>query len=161
MKMTLFDSSYQVMHLTGGQLLINSPPDYGFALPFFVIGLGSAVFFLYRAYRGQTLWPLLGILIWCGPIFICMMMVLQSGSVTLDRGNDVAILHKPRFFWHYDVTIPLSSVHYAEIRSKRSSTYIALVLNGGGAVGFANSSDQDGQGQAAEAINRYIGATVR
>jgi hypothetical protein len=46
MKMTLFDSSYQVMHLTGGQLLINSPPDYGFALPFFVIGLGSAVFFL-------------------------------------------------------------------------------------------------------------------
>jgi hypothetical protein len=44
MKMTLFDSSYQVMHLTGGQLLINSPPDYGFALPFFVIGLGSAVF---------------------------------------------------------------------------------------------------------------------
>jgi hypothetical protein len=157
----IFDSSYRVVHLADGRLQVVCPPEYAFALPFVIVALVCISFFLYRAYRSRTLYPLYGILIFGIPLIICVMMVLQSGSATFDHSSDRVVLHKPRFFWHYDETIPLGSLRYARIRSMRASTYIVLVTKDGEDFTFANSSGQDGQGQAAEAINRYIGATVR
>jgi hypothetical protein len=70
-------------------------------------------------------------------------------------------LHEPSFFWHTDSTIPLTAVRHAEIRSVRSSTYIALVLADGEAIGFSTANGEFGKGRAADAINRYICAPAR
>lgn len=154
-------SAFEVVRLSGGQLQVIATRPYLSILPMLLIVVISTCFFMYRAIHSHTWWPLLGLVIWCLPWTIAVLMCLRGGSVTLDRAADTAQLHQPSFFWHKDATIPLHSIRYARIQSTRNGIWIALVLQDGGAVSFSDSSDQSGQREAAEAINEYLGTSIR
>ncbi len=156
--MALLEATYQVSRLSGGQLQIVEETEAGFGLILLLCGIVPTLFFIYRIYKSKSFFPAWGILVFSCPILYSAAMVLRTGSLTLDRSANTALLHKPVFFWHRDTVIPLDAIQRAEIRTMRSTDYIAIVLTSGVAMTFADSTQENGKGQAVEAINRYIAA---
>ena len=159
--MALLQATYEVSRLAGGQLKVIEEVEAGFGLLLLLCGLIPLLFFLYRMYKTQSLFPAWGILLFACPALFAAAMVSRTGSLTLDKAANTALFHRPVWFWHSDILIPLSTVRRAEVRNMRSSDYIAIVLDDGEAMSFADSSQEGGKGEAVEAINRYIASTAR
>lgn len=154
-------SALVVRHLAAGQLQVVAPPKLGLVVLFGLISLIPAVYFLYRAVRVASLWPLMGILLFSLPFGIAALAVHRSGSLLLDKSANLATITSPSWFWHKTQSIPLGDLQYAQLRFTRNGTWIALVLQDGSATSFSDSSDQAGQGSAAQAINDYLGVPRR
>ncbi len=159
--MALLDSAYEVLRLAGGGLQIVDPGDKAFGSVILTMGVIPTAFFVYRIVKSGSLFPAWGILLFGLPLLYAGLLPFRGGTLTLDRSSNKATFHQPVFLWHSDNTVPLDSLSHAEIRSMRSSDYIAVVLANGDALTFSGSSQQNGKGRAVVAINQYIGASVR
>ncbi|GGG97244.1 hypothetical protein [Silvibacterium dinghuense] len=148
---------YLVQALSGGGLLITEQPAYLFGACFAVPAMLSALFFLYRAVRARSFYPLLGILVFCAPFFCASVLVTKAGSLTLDRSSNTATFHVPKFFGYDTFTVPLDEIHFAEVRDRGQADYIRVVLKDGSGLSFSDANQDTGNGRAAHAINQYIG----
>ena len=151
-----FDPMYQITSLSGGRLQISEQPQFFSGFLFLLMGLIPSLFFIYRMVKSKSFFPAFGLLF--GFVFLFgAVKFLSTGSLTLDRRHNTAEIYSPSWLWHRDFTIPLNSIHRAEIRSMRSTDYVVLILDDGSDLTFADSSQEDGKGQAVKAINGYIG----
>ncbi len=154
-------TSYEQTLLPGGQLYVTSKPSYFFFAATALIGIVPSYSFVRALLRGRSLFPLWGFVIWTLPWLLISFVWLRTGSLTLARSSDTARLHRPVLLWHSDTVVPLHTIRYAEVRSFRASTYLALILQNGSGLRFADPDQERGKGEAAEAINRYMGSSIR
>ena len=152
---------YIVRVLAGGELSVVAPPYLEMSLPPFFVALISTIFFCYRAFKARSLFPLIGVVIFAFPSYFAAYLAGRGGSLTLDRTTNIAVLIQPSLMGHKQERLRMTDIQYAQIRSGRSSTWIALVMKDGSSESFSDSTDQGGKGEAVQAINDYLGVRMR
>ncbi len=153
-------ASYVVESLADGRLRVFEQTEYLFALGFGIPAAIGMTFFIYRAFRSRSGYPLIGALLCCA-FLLAGLRGMNTGSLVLDRAGNLASFHEPTMLWHNDFTVPLNQVHYAEVRGGAHSDYVVVVMKNGDGLRFSDSNQQDGKGRAAHAINEYVGYSGR
>ena len=150
------NASYFVESLSDGRLRIADQVDYLFGAGWILPGVILIAFFLYRAVRLKSTGPVVGALL-CSSLLFVGARVMSTSSLVLDRGADSAVFHNTAFLGHRNFTVPLSTIHHAEVQSGSHDDHIEVVLKNGDMIPFGDSDQKQGKGRAAHAINTYIG----
>jgi len=102
---------------------------------------------------------LFGVLISAGALLLFWAVSYSSGSITLDRGKNQAVMQSKMtlFLPVQEHSISLSSVQSATLDSKPNSRRIRLVVSHGNDLGYPMWSSRPGQDEAVDAMNRFLG----
>lgn len=106
-----------------------------------------------------TRYRLIGVLISVAALLLFWAVSYSSGSITLDRSANRAVMQSKMtlFLPAQTQQIALSSVRSARIDAKPNSRRILLITDDGNDLGYPMWSSRDGQNQAVNAINRFLG----
>jgi hypothetical protein len=94
-------------------------------------------------------------------ISILLFGLLPSGArLTLDKTSNTATLAKYFFFHWTTLTMPLSSLQGASLRTGSTTSQIQLQLSNGDFVLLSELNQSSGKEQAVQDINRFLGDQV-
>lgn len=92
---------------------------------------------------------------WCWGSWACA----RSSWIVLDSASDTVTVHALGFFGSEQSSFPLAQVRHAQIDTgDPPAERIVLILQSGRHWGWTGFSDRDGQEEAVQAINDFLGA---
>ncbi len=154
----LISSAFQVQYPVEGQMVIIDPPVLWIIVWWYAVallGLLTLVGSLSTKNRAVTI---VSLLLLAGGCFLGWKSSTPS-SVTIDRRQGIVVFHTSLLGGEY--VRPLSELQYALVETDSAAYRLVLVMEGGRRVGIGSYSDQGGQPEAAEAINKFIGVSSK
>jgi hypothetical protein len=149
-------SAIHVIEQTGDRLVVTDPPYYTLGWCLVGLALVTLVFRYFVSASSTHLWP--GFLL-AVPFLLAGVGLLTSDTTfTFSRSAGTVVIDKRTFGIVRPVReVPLRNIQSARVETGRNSRRLVLVLESGGTIPMGTLTSQQGQFQAANAINRILG----
>ena len=153
---SLFGSSgIEVVTATPEQVVLVAHHDRIAAL-IFVLALSIAVFLFFRARSHGTSSAFAVIFLVAGIAFGSG--AIEHAKASLDRAsNRVTVQRTTSFLRQRNSDFALTELDHAEVRSNGTTMQFCLVLQNGGCIALKGYVNDDGQYEAAAAVNQFLG----
>ena len=157
--MLLLDSTYRVQQISASKLEIIPPPS-GTVWLLFALAAMVTMYFLFRIYKGRSLYPIGGILLFGTPLVLVGLNIYRAGSLNLDKDTNTLTLRQPALIWSHNTTVPLDRVQHAELQTMGINSEMALVLKHADTLTFGYSTELSNKEQVVAVINRFLKPAV-
>ncbi|HZU08619.1 MAG TPA: hypothetical protein VFA02_01850 [Pseudacidobacterium sp.] len=153
--LSLLASGFQVEHFGNGRLMIVNPPVMWVSVTCYVFAVIGLLLLLSGINARSRSTGVMGAL-----LLVCFALLGWTTSVpsTAVLDKDAGLLRIHIGWAHVTSTYPLQQVKYATVESTTAAYRLVFVLDDGHRVGLGSYSDQQGQPEAAHAINQFLGA---
>jgi hypothetical protein len=149
----LFSPALQVQYPSEARMVIINPPDWWLAFALCALAVLGLILFLRNPYKKTVVGAFGGILLIGGVLGVWTHS--HTSSVVIDKGTSTVAFRSP--FPRGDSIFPLDAQEYATAGEPSGAYRLVFVMKNGQRVRLGRYSDEDGEREAADAVNRFLG----
>jgi hypothetical protein len=155
MVVSFLASGFRIEPLSGTKLVVVNPPVMWVSIVCYgLAAVGLVMLIVGIVTRGGRIQGVIGAII-AAVLGLIGWTTSAPSTATLDKDAGTLTIH---IGWARSTSIyPLEQVKYATVETTTAAYRLVFVLNDGHRVGLGSYSDQEGQPEAANAINQFLG----